>query len=146
MEKIVRAILITWREACVKWKAVTKHFTTTPTYEDMITGVKGLIMYMILNTTKFPQQAIVPWYFSSDSCEQTYAFLRTGRHRGWRTNLSATDVMAGAARINRSLGQRWFTCNETFSRSYEGENADPEAIRNQNVLCRITRVDISKIQ
>jgi hypothetical protein len=51
---IVRAIHITWREACVKGQAVTKHFITTPTYEDMITGVEGLIMYMILNTTKFP--------------------------------------------------------------------------------------------
>jgi hypothetical protein len=66
---IVRAILITWREAYVKWKAVTKHFITTPTYEDMITGVEGFIMYIILNTTKFPQQPIVPWYFNSDSCE-----------------------------------------------------------------------------
>ena len=41
---IVRAILISWREACVKGKAVTKHFITTPTYEDMITDVGGLIM------------------------------------------------------------------------------------------------------
>jgi hypothetical protein len=50
---IVRAILVTWREACVKGKAVTKHFITTPTnediifHDDMITGVEGLFMYMI---------------------------------------------------------------------------------------------------
>jgi hypothetical protein len=88
---IVRAILITWREACVKGKAVTRHFITTPTYEDMKTCVDGLIMYIIFNTTKFPQQPIVLWYFSSDSCEKTYAFLRTGRHKGKRTNLSATE-------------------------------------------------------
>jgi hypothetical protein len=87
----------------IKWKAATKHIITTPTYEDMITGVEGLIMYMISNTTKFPQQPIVPWYFSSDSCKQTYAFLRTGRHKGRRANLSATDVMTGTARMNRSL-------------------------------------------
>ena len=62
-----------------------------------------LIMYMILNTTKFPQQPIVPWYFSSDSSKQTYAFLRTRPHKGKRTNLSATDVMTGTACMDRSL-------------------------------------------
>ena len=56
-----------------------------------------------LNTTKFPQQPIVPWYFSSDSSEQTYAFLRTGRQKGRRKILSSTDVMTGTARMNRSL-------------------------------------------
>ena len=64
---IVQAILITWREACVKGNAVTKHFITTPTYEDMITGVEGLIMYMILNITKISPTTLCPWYFGSDS-------------------------------------------------------------------------------
>ena len=67
--------------------AVTKHFTTTPTYEDLITGVGGLIMYMILNTTKFPQQPVVPWYFNANPREQTYAFLRTGRKEGEQTSV-----------------------------------------------------------
>jgi hypothetical protein len=39
---IVRAILITSRVSWVKGKAMTKHFITTPTYDDIITGVEGL--------------------------------------------------------------------------------------------------------
>ena len=100
---IVRAILITWREASTKGKAVTRHFITHPTYVDIITGIDGLILYLVTNTTQYPQQPIVPWYFNSDHCEQTYAFLRTGRHKGRRTNLSSMDVLQGTSRMNRSL-------------------------------------------
>jgi hypothetical protein len=57
---IVRAILKTWKGASVKGKAVTKNFITTPTYEDIITGIEGLIMYMILNTTKLPNSPLSP--------------------------------------------------------------------------------------
>ena len=44
---IVRATHLTWREACVKRKAVTKHFITTPTYEEMITDVITYYVYDI---------------------------------------------------------------------------------------------------
>ena len=100
---IVRTVLIIWREACFKNKAVTRHFLSPATYNDIISGTDGMILYLVLCAVEFKNQPIVPWYFTSDGCEQTYSFLRTGRFKGRRTNLSEADALAGLKNCNRSL-------------------------------------------
>ena len=44
---------------------------------------------------------LCPW--SSDACEQLFAFLRTGRYCGRRTNLDALTVLQGMSKKNRTL-------------------------------------------
>ena len=100
---IARTVLLVWREACCKIKSVSKHFLSHATFKDIISGTEGLIWYLVLCADDFKNQPIVPWYFTSDCCEQTFAFLRTGRHKGRRTNLSAADVLSGLNNCNRSL-------------------------------------------
>lgn len=100
---IVKTVVITWREAAMKSKTVTKHFVTHPTYQDFITGIDGLICYLGLCATKYSDQPIVPWLITSDVCEQFFAFLRIGRYKGRRTNLSSLDVIQGAAKSNRNV-------------------------------------------
>ena len=60
-------------------------------------------MYIVSLTTKFPDADVVPWFLSSDACEQLFAFLRTGRYCGRRTNLDALTVLQGMSKKNRTL-------------------------------------------
>ena len=99
---IVKTILTLWREELLKRKVLGKHFITKPTFDDVICSIDGLICYLLL-ATEFPDAEIVPWLLSSDACEQLFAFLRTGRFCGRRTNLTALTVVQGMAKRNRNL-------------------------------------------
>ena len=84
-----RTVLLAWKENCEKWKAKGKHFITAPTFQDLITGLEGMVHYLFQCATKYKDCDIAPWHFVSDSCEQLFAFLRTGFHKGRQTNLSS---------------------------------------------------------
>ena len=86
-----------------KWKAKCKHFITAPTFQDLITGLEEMVHYLVQCATKYKDCDIAPWHFVSDSCEQLFAFLCTGFHKGCQTNLSSASVVHGAARKNRCL-------------------------------------------
>ena len=100
---IVKAVMTLWREELRKRKLLGKHFITKPSFDDMICSIDGLIMYTILLSTEFPEAELTPWFLTSDSCEQLFAFLRTGQHSGRRTNLTALAVILGMAKWNRTL-------------------------------------------
>ena len=70
-----------------KWKAKCKHFIMAPTFQDLITGLEGMVHYLVQCATKckYKDCDIAPWHFVSDSCEQLFAFLRTGHWLPQRT-------------------------------------------------------------
>ena len=98
-----KAIIVLWREKLAALKCLTRHFLTKQSFDDMVCTIDGLIWYIIISMERFPDCQIVPWYLSSDSCEQLFAFLRTGRHAGRRTNLDSLSVLQGAGKQNKSL-------------------------------------------
>ena len=98
-----RTTLILWHEAMKSQKCVGMHFITLETYKDTICLLEGTILYILYIVIERPDCEIVPEFFTSDSCEQFYAALRTGRHRGRQTNLSYMDILEGAIKSNRTL-------------------------------------------
>ena len=99
---IVKTVVMIWREEMTRLKAIGDHFLTRETFKDVIIGVEGLMWYLLMSQEK-EMNPIVPWFFSSDCCEQTFAWLRTGQHEGRRTNLDAYDILRGLRKRNRSL-------------------------------------------
>ena len=84
-----RAIMVCWREKLLKARCVGKHFITSQSYDDFLASVDGLVWYILSCVSNFPKADIVPWYLTSDSLEQLFAWLRTGMHAGRKTNLDA---------------------------------------------------------
>ena len=98
-----RAIMVCWREKLLKARCVGKHFITSQSYDDFLASVDGLVWYILSCVSNFPKADIVPWYLTSDSLEQLFAWLRTGMHAGRKTNLDAVAVLTGCGKRNLSL-------------------------------------------
>lgn len=109
---IVKTILTLWREDLSKLKMRGRHFVTKQTFDDVICTLDGFILYIVLLPTKFPDADVVPWFLTSDACEQLFAFLRTGRYHGRRSNLDALTVLQGMSKkiALLRLTKRGFTC------------------------------------
>ena len=98
-----RAIMVCWREKLLKARCVGKHFITSQSYDDFLASVDGLVWYILSCVSNFPKADIVPWYLTSDSLEQLFAWLRTGMHAGRKTDLDAVAVLTGCGKRNLSL-------------------------------------------
>lgn len=99
----VKAVFTLWREASDRDRSLTAHFITKQTYSDVTCAIEGLIMYIYKISVEYPDNDIVPWFFSSDPCEMAFAYMRTAHHMGRQTNLDGKDVCKGLERKNRSL-------------------------------------------
>ena len=92
----------THQQAGPSW-SVGKHFITSQSYDDFLASVDGLVWYILSCVSNFPKADIAPWFLTSDSLEQLFAWLRTGMHAGRKTNLDAVAVLTGCGKRNLSL-------------------------------------------
>ena len=100
----VKTIISLWREEMNRLGVNGIHFVTLDTYKDVLIAAEGLIWYLLHCTRKVNQMnAIVPWFFTSDGCEQLFAWLRTGMRGGRHSNLDGEDITTGLSRRNKSL-------------------------------------------
>ena len=98
-----KAVFTLWRERSTKRGIRGKHFITKESYDDFICAADGLVLYIITLVTRYPDAPIVPWFFTSDGCEQLFGWLRTGFNAGRRSNLSNSTSVRGMSKKNRSL-------------------------------------------
>ena len=75
---------------------------TSETFYDACCCVDGLVDYLLTLLKKFPNAHVVTFYLGSDICEQFFAFIRTSRYSGRRTNLDADVLSYGLERRNLS--------------------------------------------
>jgi len=68
---------------------------------------------------RFPDAPVVPHFLGSDSCEQVFAFMRTSRYSGRRTNLDAGVLAYGLERRNVCSG---LTSDPMFTAHTRGQN------------------------
>ena len=73
--------MVCWREKLLKARCVGKHFITSQSYDDFLASVDGLVWYILSCVSNFPKADIVPWYLTSDSLEQLFAWLGGGGDR-----------------------------------------------------------------
>ena len=98
----VKSLLRIWRIWLNKHNlSVATHFLASETYTDInivCDGFLCLLLYCHKNDLWF-----CPQFFSSDHCEQAFAYCRIGRYIGRRTNISGSDIISGLERRNRSI-------------------------------------------
>ncbi|XP_063694133.1 probable ubiquitin carboxyl-terminal hydrolase FAF-Y [Bolinopsis microptera] len=126
---VVRTVLLSWKEAMTKLKCRSKHMPTCQTFDDAIIAVEGLMLYILSVTADNSDQHFIPWLFTSDACEQLYAFLRIGLHAGIKTNLCSKDVLKqamkeGVSRARELLQEHCSFEGEAFQPSYDGAESD----------------------
>eukprot|EP00116_Pleurobrachia_bachei_P001650 sb/3461912/ len=87
----------------VKWSELVcdENFITKETFHDVKCSVDGLILYIMVLRKNFPEQDVVPWFLTSDVCEQAFAFVRTGRYSGRRTNVDCITLAEGLECLNK---------------------------------------------
>jgi hypothetical protein len=67
------------------------------TFQNLIITCDSSVLYLLMcNKTAF-----VPHFFSSDPCEQAFAFVRTGRYNGRSTAVSHIVVIEGQSKLNK---------------------------------------------
>lgn len=98
-----KTVFTLWKEAMGRLRIIGKHLLTKPTIDDVQCSLEGQMMYLVKLATEYKEGDVVPWFFTSDSCEQMFAFLRIGRHRGRRVQLDAASIIDGLNKANRSL-------------------------------------------
>ena len=88
----------------VKWSEVASgpNFISTETFKDVKCCCDGLILYILVLAKYFKDQVLVPWFLTSDVCEQAFAFVRVGRYNGRRTNVDASTLAEGLECLNRA--------------------------------------------
>ena len=98
-----RTILVLWSECLGKLRVKGKHFITYQTFQDVICTCEGVILYLLNVVENFKNSPIVPWFATSDHCEQLFSFLRISRYQGRKTNISAKDSIEGMTAANKSV-------------------------------------------
>lgn len=83
-----KTFLVTWYDN----KTSSDLFITDETYKDVVCCCDGLLMYMLMLRSHFPDHLLVPHFFTSDACEMAFAFVRIGRFFGRRTNVDALGL------------------------------------------------------
>ena len=98
----VKSLLHIWRSWLVQHNySLSQHFIHSVTFTDINSICDGflcLLLYCHKNNLWF-----CPQYYTSDHCEQAFSYCRIGRYCGRRTNISATDLIDGLERRNRSI-------------------------------------------
>lgn len=98
-----KSILVFWREATRKMNPKPcQKFLTPQTYKDLICAIDGLVLFLILMKTKYPEDEIKVFLVTSDHNELFFAFVRTGRNEGRKTNLDAYQICHGTDGRNRT--------------------------------------------
>ena len=91
-----------WRRWLVsRGYTLSKHFISCQSYKDInviCDSFVCLLLYCHKNDLVF-----CPQYYSSDHCEQAFAYSRTGRYAGRRSNMSGYDLLKALERRNRSI-------------------------------------------
>jgi hypothetical protein len=77
-------------------------FISMKTFQDVICCCDGLILYMVMLRRYFPDADVLPHLFTSDQCEQAFAFVRIGRYSGRRTNIDCITLAEGLACRNKT--------------------------------------------
>ena len=94
----VKTFLVTWSENHNS-KSVGG-FISSQTFRDVINCCDGLVLYIAMLMNMFPDSPIVPYFFTSDVNEQSFATVRVGRYAGRRTNLDALTLAQGLEQRN----------------------------------------------
>ena len=76
------------------------HFLSHATFKDVVCAIDGLLLYMVVLLTEFPDAPIAPWLLGSDSNEQLFAWIRVSMYLGRRINIDIIRMMSGMEKRN----------------------------------------------